>query len=581
MAQRSRKTRGRSRIDASSAAGFAEGRFSALCASVGSSRLAVVLLLFAALAAVFLVRLVYLQVIVADHYSAMAEESRTISFTTNPRRGTIYDRNGVVLATSVEATTIYANPTEVTDARTTSERLAEILGGEASDFEAKLSQDATTFVYIQRQAKVEDADKVKELDLDGIYFIADTRREYPNGSIGGQVIGYCNVDGEGITGLELQYDDILKGTPGTYSAERGEGGIPIPGGVIEETPAVDGQDIMISLDIKLQDSVEQALAEGTEAYGTDEGCSVVMDAATGEIYAICSLPYMDPSNMAASEVGSDNLTAITQAFEPGSIFKTVSALAVLESGTMTPDDTLYCPSVITADGYNVSDAHERNDQVMSLRDILDNSSNVGISLATEKMGYDALHESIIRYNLTEATGVDYPGESSGSIQDFDTWARITAYNVAFGQGLTTTPLQMVRFYGAIANDGVEVTPHFLISKPQTGEWATYDTERVITDEKALSDITSMLRTVVENGTGKAADIEGYDVVGKTSTAQIAKNGSYADNLYNLCFTGFIANSSSDLVCFVSAKEVYGSGSVASIFNDIMTTAVEQYNIVPE
>lgn len=540
-----------------------------------------VLLLFAALAAVFLVRLVYLQVIVADHYSAMAEESRTISFTTTPRRGTIYDRNGVVLATSVEATTIYANPTEVTDAHKTSERLAEILGGEASDFEKKLSQDATTFVYVQRQAKVEDADKVKELDLDGIYFIADTRREYPNGSIGGQIIGYCNVDGEGITGLELQYDDILKGTPGTYSAERGEGGIPIPGGVIEETPAVDGQDIMISLDIKLQDSVEQALAEGTEAYGTDEGCSVVMDAATGEIYAICSLPYMDPSNMAASEVGSDNLTAVTQAFEPGSIFKTVSALAVLESGTMTPDDTLYCPSVITADGYNVSDAHERDDQVMSLRDILDNSSNVGISLATEKMGYDALHESIIRYNLTEATGVDYPGESSGSIQDFDTWARITAYNVAFGQGLTTTPLQMVRFYGAIANDGVEVTPHFLISKPQTGEWATYDTERVITDEQALSDITSMLRTVVENGTGKAADIEGYEVVGKTSTAQIAKNGSYADNLYNLCFTGFIANSSSDLVCFVSAKEVYGSGSVASVFNDIMTTAVEQYNIVPE
>ncbi|MCI8469625.1 MAG: penicillin-binding protein 2, partial [Eggerthellaceae bacterium] len=151
-----------------------------------------------ALAAVFLLRLFYLQVIVADHYSAMASESRTVSFTTTPRRGTIYDRNGIVLATSVEATTIYANPSEVTDVPYTAFRLAEVLGGKESDYEKVLESDTATFAYIKRQAKVEEADAVRELGLDGIYFIADTRREYPNGSIGGQVVGYCNVDGEGI-----------------------------------------------------------------------------------------------------------------------------------------------------------------------------------------------------------------------------------------------------------------------------------------------------------------------------------------------------------------------------------------------
>ena len=178
------------------------------------SRMTIAVLVFAAFAAVFLLRLVYLQVIVSDHYSAMASESRTVSFTTTPRRGTIYDRNGIVLATSVEATTIYANPSEVEDVPYTAFRLAETLGGKESDYE-KILESETTFAYVKRQATVEEGDAVRELGLDGIYFIADTRREYPNGSIGGQVVGYCNVDGEGITGLELQYNQILKGTPGT------------------------------------------------------------------------------------------------------------------------------------------------------------------------------------------------------------------------------------------------------------------------------------------------------------------------------------------------------------------------------
>ena len=231
------------------------------------------------------------------------------------------------------------------------------------------------------------ADKVKELKLDGVYFIADTRREYPNGAIGGQVIGYCNVDGEGITGLELQYNDILSGTPGTYTAERGEQGFPIPGGVKEETPAVNGQDIMVSLDIKLQDTVEQALAEGVKDLETEEGSSIVMDAATGEIYAACSLPYMNPADMSSSQVGSESVKAITQAYEPGSTFKSVSALTILEQGTMGPEDTMFCPSSISADDYDVSDSHERDGETYSLREILNHSSNVGISLGHGTGGF--------------------------------------------------------------------------------------------------------------------------------------------------------------------------------------------------
>lgn len=569
------------------------------------SPLSLVAAVFFVIAAVFLLRLIFLQVIVSDHYTAMAQETRTINFNTTPRRGTIYDRNGVVLAVSVDATSIYCNPHEVTDPRTEAYMISKVLGGRIEDYLPALENTETqlydpetgelvldeetgepvmtqvTFSYIKRQADIDLAQKVKELKLDGVYFTPDTRREYPNGAIGGQVIGVCDIDGNGITGLELQYDDILSGTPGKYSAERGEKGTPIPGGVIIDEPAVDGEDIMISLDIKLQDTVERALAEGIKPYEAKKGSSIVMDSGTGEIYAICSYPYLDPNDLKNSLIGSENLTAITQPYEPGSIFKSISSLAVLEQDALEPTDSLWCPAKLPADEYEITDAHSRPDMYMTFEQILNQSSNVGISLATEKSGFQYLNEMIERLKITEKTGVDYPGEVEGVVQDFSEWAKVTGYNVSFGQGITASPLQMVRAYGAICNDGVLTTPHFLLSKPQTGTWEEYESEKVINDEEALTKLKSMMRGVVTSGTGKNANIDGYSVVGKTSTAEIAENGSYAGNRYNLCFTGFIDQSNSDLVCFVSANDVIYEGNVAGIFSAIMSEAIEQYNIVPK
>ncbi len=560
---------------------MAGGFASSFSAAADSNRASVLVAFFALLALLFFGRLFYLQVIVSGQYSAMAQETRTVSFDTTPRRGTIYDRNGTVLATSVDATTIYANPAEVDDPAGEAAKLAEVLGGEAADYQEKLSRESTTFVYLKRQADVEVAAQVKELGLKGVYFIADTRREYPCGRIGGQVIGFCNVDGEGITGLELQYDDVLSGTPGTYSAERGQNGIPIPGGVHEETPAVDGQDIMISIDIQLQEYVEERLEQGAKDISAEGGTAVVMDGGTGEIYAAATLPYLNPADMSTVEEGADQLKAVTQAYEPGSVFKTVSTMTLLETDSMKPDDTLFCPAVIEADGYKVSDSHERDDATFTLREILDQSSNVGISLSVEKMGFDKLYDHIKTYNLNEPTGVDYPGEASGTLQPFDKWARITGYNVSFGQGIAVTPLQITRFYGALVNDGVEVTPHFLINLPQTGETPTYATEDVIANKSAIPTMVDMLKTVVTDGTGKPAQIEGFSVAGKTSTAEVAEGGKYKEDVYNLCFTGFLADSSSQLVCFVGANEVPGTGNVAGVFKDIMTCAIDRFKIMPE
>lgn len=570
--------------------------------STDSNRAFLPLLLFGAVALIVFARLFYLQVIVADSYSYDAEQARLVPMSIEARRGTIYDRNGTVLAISVDATTVYCNPSEVNDPARAAQAVSEVMGGQITDYLETLSQSSITYAYLAQKADVEVAAQLEtvleERGITGIYFVEDTRREYPNGQVGGQIVGACEilVDEKtnqeyysGISGLEAYYDDILSGTPGTYVAELGQDGIPIPGGVHEDVPAVDGQDIVISIDMTLQGYVEERLAQGVEDIEGTGGTCVVMDAGTGEIYAAASTPYFNPSDRSEVEEGATKLKCVTDLLEPGSIFKTVSTLALLETGTMGPDDTIFCPSYITADGYTISDAHDRGDATMSLRQILDQSSNVGISLAVEKMGFQELYDHIIKYGLHSDTGVDYPGEGEtdtdalGYLPDFDSWSTVTAYNVSFGQGVSVTPLQMTRFYGAINNEGVACTPHFLISKPQTGEVPTYETEQIVENTSVLPTMIDMLKTVVTDGTGTQAAIEGFQVAGKTSTAEIfdEENGGYRDGVYNICFTGFLADSSSQLVCFVGANEVPGDRVVTPVFKDIMTTAIDRFKITPQ
>ena len=344
--------------------------------SRGSNRAFVIVVFFAILALIFFVRLVFLQVILAPEYSAQAQDSRTVGFYVEPRRGTIYDRNGHILAISVDATTVYANPSEIEEPGATSRAIAEALGGKPSDYVDKISNSASpTFSFVARKVDVAKADKLREAELPGIYFLDDTRREYPYGAVGGNVIGACSVAVdeennrefyEGICGLELYYNTILAGTEGYYEAEIGADGTPIPGGVHVSKKEVEGQDIVISIDIEFQEQLQKRLEDGLKRVGVEDGSAVVMDAKTGEIYAAASYPYFNPADRSEVKEGSMQLKAASNLFEPGSIFKTVSATAILEDEAMTVDDEVDCPSYIEADGYIVTDAHEREDVVYAV-----------------------------------------------------------------------------------------------------------------------------------------------------------------------------------------------------------------------
>lgn len=545
-----------------------------------SNRAACVFALFAIIALIFFCRLVYLQVIASDQLSSEAEASRTIDIELSPKRGTIYDRNGNVLATDVEASTIYCDPTEIEDAEAVSAQLAAILGGGKSDYVTALTRADTSFSYIERKADLEKAEKVRALDIKGIYFLSDTKRKYPYGEVGGQIIGLVDIDGNGLTGLELYYNDILSGTAGHLLMEQGRTGITIAGTNVR-TEAVDGQDIVISLDIETQKYVEKQMKDSAKRMGGESGQAILMDGATGEIIAACSTPFLDLNKTSDIKEGATELRCFTQAFEPGSIFKPVTMLAALEADVITPKTEIYCPEKLRADEYYVSDAHERDSKTFNVTEILEQSSNVGLSLIGKKLGFNNLYNKIDQYHLNmELTGVDYPGEATGYLTDPSTWSAITSYNVTFGQGVSETPLAMCRFYSALVNQGKICSPHFLISKPQDGGEVKYETTVITEDQDAINELNDMMIGVVKNGTGKSAAIDGFEVAGKTGTAEYADEatGGYVDNSYNLSFIGYLPNSDSDLVCFVGVTHVPTDSTTTAIFQDIMSYAIGRYNI---
>ena len=399
-----------------------------------SNRVFLPILAFAVIAALFVLRLAYLQVIAAPAMASEAENARMSYDWIEPRRGTIYDRNGVVLATSVESTTIYIDPVEVDDADATAQVLVDVLGGQKSDYLEAITAPNTRYAVVKEKADVAVGDALKErvrelsasggsregMDF-GIRYKTLWKREYPNAQVGGQVIGVCTLETDaennreyykGVSGLELYYDDVLSGEAGYTREERSPDGTPIPGGTRDSKAAVDGEDIIISIDIELQQSVEERLTADAKGITANGGSAIVMDGGTGEIYAAASLPLLNPADRTNMEADAPKLKCVTDLFEPGSIFKSVSAMAILEAGTMTPDTELFCPSSIEADGYVITDAHERGDATYTLQQIMDQSSNIGISLATENAtvgdvsGFRNLYNKINEYNLHTKTGVD-------------------------------------------------------------------------------------------------------------------------------------------------------------------------------
>lgn len=393
------------------------------------------------------------------------------------------------------------------------------------------------------------------------------------------MIGILNSEGEAISGLELYYNDILGGSPGERTIMYSREGVPVPGSETITQEAVAGKDIVVSIDVGLQEQVETALALRVKDIDGKAGSGIVMDARSGEIYACASDPLFDITDLSEIKEGATNLSGISSAFEPGSIFKPAIMLAALEAGTTQAGQSYYCPASIKVGEYTITDSHERAAMDMDTSKIMADSSNIGMSLIAKDLGAEKMSEYLNKYQIIGKTEVDYPGEASGSLSDWNSWSVVQMYNISFGQGVMTTPLNVVRFYGAIANDGVMCQPHFLIDIPTEEAPRVYETQTVIENKQALDDLTEMMEAVVEDGTATQAQIKGFKIAGKTGTAEIADSaGGYKKNIYNISFVGFIPDASLELVCFVGATDVPAERKTVPAFKDIMSYAIERYDI---
>ncbi len=532
------------------------------------------------------VRLFQLQVVDGGWLSDAAQQSRSYQHTIIGKRGTIYDRNGNILAMSVDCKDVTCNPSQIEDPEKAAEIVAQDLGGEASAYVDSLTGDST-FAYVYRLA---DKDKANQLASDlsdagivGIYFEDNTKRVYPYGSVANQVLGMVNTDGEGISGIEYQYDDILRGENGATYLEQGADGTPIAGSATKASDAADGTDIVLTIDINVQQTAEQAIADGVETYSAESGSAVVMNPKTGEILAICSTPFADLSDLSTITNEQLQLKSVSSSYEPGSIFKIVTLAAGIESGVLSADTYYSVPAKIQVGDDMVGDDDDRDYQMdMSVREIMRRSSNVGAVLMANTVGIKGFTSMMDSLGIGQLTGIDFPGEATGIVTSADDFTTTTLGAASFGQGIAVPMIQMVRAVGGIANGGVAMTPHLLMAKD--GEEVDWGEGKRVVSESTSQKVTDVLRTVVQDGTGEPAQVAGYDIAGKTGTAEMAdeSGGGYAKGRLMASMIGYANASDPEVLVYVglNGTPYLATDSSAHVFNTIMTEAVGDLGISP-
>jgi cell division protein FtsI (penicillin-binding protein 3) len=539
---------------------------------------AVLLLCLAAIG----VRLGYVQAVRSEAYAAEARKQRVRNITLPARRGAIYDRYGGQLAVSIPSRTVYANPKLIADPAAIARTLAPLLQRNAVPVEADLRK-STSFVYLARRIGLVTAKKIEELKLPGIGVVDEPRRLYPNENLASAVVGFIGTDQKGLAGIEFGYDKLLGGRPGWRVLEQDPRGRRIPQGVFTEQPPVPGSDVMLTIDPDLQLSTEAALQRAVEKTRANGGMAVALDPRTGEIFAMANNPTFDPNVIENLDQQVIKNRAVTDAYEPGSVSKIITASAALAEGAIKPDEQMWVPySIQIADRTFIEEKHGARS--LDLRGILAQSSNLGTIRLAQELGADKLDEYFKLFGYGKPTGLGFPGESAGMLPSAGRWAT-SLPTMAIGQGLSVTPLQIAQAFATIANDGVVVEPRLVSGwvDPQGDIHRTPGARRHrVIPKQVASTVRDMLGTVVAEGTGTLAQIPGYAVAGKTGTARRLKEGvGYSGHIAS--FVGMFPASAPRLVIAIildNAVPIEGGLAAAPAFAEIGKEAVRILRIPP-
>jgi cell division protein FtsI/penicillin-binding protein 2 len=547
-------------------------------------RIRLLALLFAAAFVVTLVRAVWIQGVQAGSLDRLASNQQTESVVLPARRGTILDARGLELAVGQQRTTIYADPRHVTQPLKVARAAARILHVDPTALTRALANRHSSFAYVARQADPAAAKKLLALHLAGIGSYAEEKRGYPLGTVAPQIVGFAGVDNNGLEGLELGYDRLLRGRPGAETIVKDPGGQTID--VLKSKPERDGSAIVLTLDHTIQQIAERVLRQTVAHYGAKDATAIVLDPRDGSVLAMANVPTYDANKAGAAAFALHRNRAVTDTYEPGSTFKLVTVAGALSQGLVSPSSPFTLPYSIHVADKVIHDAEHRGTERLTVRQILSHSSNVGAITLSRMLGEKDLATWIQRFGFGKPTGIDFPGESPGLVAPVDKWYGSIAGDIPIGQGIAVTPLQMAAAYAAIANGGVWEQPHLVAHV--AGHRTKAPISRRVVSPQVAAEMMSMLRGVVDEslGTGVAARVPGYHVAGKTGTAQKPDgHGGYSSSQYVASFVGAVPATSPRLLILVAvdspALSIWGGVVAAPAFSEIARQSLQYLKVLPD
>lgn len=555
------------------------------------SRMKIALLIITFVFIVIIARVFYIQVIDYKKLNKYAGNLWSRNLPIKADRGLIYDRNGVILADNVTTTSLVLIPNQIKDKEGTTQKLAEILGVSYEDMYKHVSKK-TSIERVHpegRQLSYETADKIKDLKLDGVYLVKESKRSYPYDTYLAHTLGFVGVDNQGLSGIELTYDKYLTGEDGAIKYYSDAKGNRLKLNEVYEQPQ-DGMNITLTINNEIQSSLERELDNAVTKYDPDRAIGIVMDPNNGEILAMSARPNFSPSNYQNYSLEEINRNLpIWATYEPGSTFKIITLAAALEEGKVDLDKDTYNDSgSIKVENATLHCWKHGGHGHETFLQVVENSCNPGFVVLGQRLGKNKLFEYIDKFGFGKKTGIDLNGEGTGIIFDLNKVGPVELATTAFGQGVSVTPIQQITAVSAAINGGKLYKPYIVksINEPETNTVIQENKKtlvRQVISEKTSAEVRRALESVVANGSGRTAYIDGYRVGGKTGTAQKVENGHYLDNNYILSFIGFLPADDPQVVVYVAVDNPkgtvqYGGTTVGPIAKAVLKDSIKALNI---
>jgi cell division protein FtsI (penicillin-binding protein 3) len=535
-------------------------------------------------------RMFQLQVLKKEQLYRLAAQQQSVQIPLVPKRGTIYDRKGNELAVSIEVESVYADARKVVNVEKAASELASILRIDRAELKQRL-KNRRSFEWIQRKISSKEVEQIKALQLPGIGFLKENRRFYPNSQLAAHLVGFVGLDSKGLEGIEFQCDALLNGENHVWTAARDALGREIAMGKTPFEKEDHYRNIVLTIDKSIQHITETELRRGVEKWGAKGGMAIAMDPLTGKILAMASYPTFNPNEFIQYRSKSWRNRAVSDIFEPGSLFKTFLAAGALEEQVVRPSDSFFCEN----GSYTVYDRtiHDHSKHGwLTFQQIIKFSSNIGASKVGEKMGRDRFYRYISSFGFGEKTRIGLPGEGKGIVRHPRYWSPVALDTISFGQGISATGIQLVTALSAIANGGFLMKPYvvekIMDEKGQVVQSFQPETVRKVISGETAKKVTALLKITTEKGgTGEGALPAGYEVAGKTGTAQKVDSllGRYSEDHYTSGFMGFAPPEEPKIVLLIIIDEPqgdsYGGVVAAPVFRAIMEKVLPYLNVIPK